>query len=123
MYCKYCGTELGKDGLCPKCGIVFETEPHTGYEDLQTTYTEKKQETRKTSGMAVAGFVLAILYFFASGKISGILGLLSFVFSLVGMSHTKNGVMRGRGFAIAGLIICLIPFVLGFLYGFVTAAR
>ena len=123
MYCKYCGTELGKDGFCPKCGIVFETEPHTGYEDLQTTYTGKKQETRKTSGMAVAGFVLAILYLFSSGKISGILGLLSFVFSLVGMSHTKNGVMRGRGFAIAGLIICLIPFVLGFLYSFVTVAR
>ncbi len=123
MYCKYCGTKLDDDGFCPKCGIVFETEPHTGYEDLQTTYTEKKQEIRKTSGMAVAGFVLAILYLFSSGKISGILGLLSFVFSLVGMSHTKNGVMRGRGFAIAGLIICLIPFVLGFLYGFVTAAR
>lgn len=44
MYCKYCGTELGKDGLCPKCGIVFETEPHTGYEDLQTTYTEKSKK-------------------------------------------------------------------------------
>lgn len=123
MYCKYCGTELSKDGVCPRCGIAFETESHIAYEDSKTTYTEKKQGTPKTSGMAVAGFVLAILYFFASGKISDILGLLSFVFSLVGMSHAKNGVMRGRGFAIAGLIICLTPFVLGFLYGFVTTVR
>ena len=123
MYCKYCGTELGKDGLCPKCGIVFETEPHTGYEDLQTTYTEKKQETRKTSGMAVAGFVLAVFQFFTDGDISTILILLSLVFSLVGMSHTKNGAMRGRGFAVAGLLIILIPSFLAFLYGFVTAVR
>lgn len=123
MYCKYCGTELGKDGLCPKCGIVFETEPHTGYEDLQTTYTEKKQETRKTSGMAVAGFVLAVFHFFIYGEISTILIPLSLVFSLVGMSHTKNGAMRGRGFAVAGLLIILIPSFLAFLYGFVTAVR
>ena len=48
---------------------------------------------------------------------------LSLVFSLVGMSHTKNGAMRGRGFAVAGLLIILIPSFLAFLYGFVTAVR
>ena len=73
--------------------------------------------------MAVAGFVLAVLQFFIDGDISIILGFLSFVFSLVGMSHTKNGAMRGRGFAIVGLLITLFPLILGFLYGFVTAVR
>lgn len=123
MYCKYCGTELDKDGLCPKCGIVFETQPHIVYENPQTTYVEKPRETPKTSGMAVAGFVLAVLQFFVNGDISTILGLLSLVFSLVGMSHTKNGAMRGRGFAIVGLLITLFPLILGFLYGFATAVR
>lgn len=123
MYCKYCGTELGKDGLCPKCGIVFETQPHMVYEHPETTYVEKHQETPRTSGMAVAGFVLAVFHFFIYGEISTILILLSLVFSLVGMSHTKNGAMRGRGFAVAVLLIILIPSFLAFLYGFVTAVR
>lgn len=123
MYCKYCGTKLDDDGLCPKCGIVFETQPRIVYENPQTTYVEKPQATPRTSGMAVAGFVLAVFQFFTYGDISTILGLLSFVFLLVGMSHTKNGAMRGRGFAVVGLLIILIPFFLGFLYGFVTAVR
>lgn len=123
MYCKYCGTELGKDGFCPKCCIVFETQPHMVYEHPETTYVEKHQETPRTSGMAVAGFVLAVFHFFIYGEISTILIPLSLVFSLVGMSHTKNGAMRGRGFAVAGLLIILIPSFLAFLYGFVTAVR
>ncbi len=123
MYCKYCGTELDDDGFCPKCCIVFETQPHMVYEHPETTYVEKHQETPRTSGMAVAGFVLAVFHFFIYGEISTILILLSLVFSLVGMSHTKNGAMRGRGFAVAGLLIILIPSFLAFLYGFVTAVR
>ena len=123
MYCKYCGTKLDDDGFCPKCCIVFETQPHMVYEHPETTYVEKHQETPRTSGMAVAGFVLAVFHFFIYGEISTILIPLSLVFSLVGMSHTKNGAMRGRGFAVAGLLIILIPSFLAFLYGFVTAVR
>lgn len=125
MYCKYCGTKLDDDGFCPKCGIVFETQPRIVYENPQTTYVEKPREIPKTSGMAVAGFVLAVLQIFVDGNISIILALrlFAFVFSLVGMSHTKNGAMRGRGFAVIGLWILLIPFILGLLYGFVTAVR
>lgn len=123
MQCKYCGTKLDDDGFCPKCCIVFETQPHMVYEHPETTYVEKPQETPRTSGMAVAGFVLAVFHFFIYGEISTILILLSLVFSLVGMSHTKNGAMRGRGFAVAGLLIILIPSFLAFLYGFVTAVR
>ena len=90
MYCKYCGTKLDDDGFCPKCCIVFETQPHMVYEHPGTTYVEKPQETPRTSGMAVAGFVLAVFHFFIYGEISTILILLSLVFSLVGMSHTKK---------------------------------
>ena len=93
------------------------------YEHPETTYVKKHQETPRTSGMAVAGFVLAVFHFFIYGEISTILIPLSLVFSLVGMSHTKNGAMRGRGFAVAGLLIILIPSFLAFLYGFVTAVR
>lgn len=123
MYCRYCGTELDTDGFCPKCCTSSETQPRMVYENPQTRYVEKSQEQPKTSGMAVAGFVLAIVQIFTYGEVSAILYPLSFIFSLVGMSHTKNGAMRGRGFAVAGLWIILITSFLAFLYGFVTAVR
>ena len=123
MYCRYCGTELDTDGFCHKCCTFSETQPRIVHENPQTRYVEKSQEQPKTSGMAVAGFVLAVFQFFTDGDISTILILLSLVFSLVAMSHTKIGAMRGRGFAVAGLLIILIPSFLAFLYGFVTAVR
>ncbi len=55
------------------------------------------------SGMAVAGFVSSII--FCCPVLSPLLGL---IFSLVGLSQTKGGVRRGRGLAIAGLIIAIV---------------
>ncbi len=55
------------------------------------------------SGMAIAGFVSSLI--FCCPVLSPLLGL---IFSLVGLSHTKGGVRRGRGLAIAGLIIAII---------------
>ena len=44
-------------------------------------------------------------------------------FRLLACLTQKNGAMRGRGFAVAGLLNILIPSFLAFLYGFVTAVR
>ncbi len=55
------------------------------------------------SGMAVAGFVSSVIV--CCPALSPLLGL---IFSLVGLSQTKGGVRRGRGLAIAGLIIAII---------------
>ena len=55
------------------------------------------------SGMAVAGFVSSLIV--CCPVLSPLLGL---IFSLVGLSQTKGGLRRGRGLAIAGLIIAII---------------
>ncbi len=55
------------------------------------------------SGMAVAGFVSSLIV--CCPVLSPLLGL---IFSLVGLSQTKGGVRRGRGLAIAGLIIAIL---------------
>lgn len=122
MYCRYCGNELDENGFCENCGIVFENnqQPPVVYVNTQQKESEEREEPR-TSGMAVAGFIMAILQLFLSGNISVILGLLAIIFSFVGMSHTKNGKMRGRGFAVVGLIITLTPFILGFIEGYLLA--
>jgi hypothetical protein len=53
---------------------------------------------RRTSGLAIAGFILAFLWFLA------ILGL---VFSIAGYREAKGsrGVIGGAGLAIAGMVI------------------
>ena len=122
MYCRYCGNELDENGFCKNCGIVFENnqQPPVVYVNTQQKEREEREEPR-TSGMAVAGFIMAILQLFLNGNISNILYLLAIIFSFVGMSHTKNGEMRGRGFAVVGLIITLTPFILGFIEGYLLA--
>ncbi len=55
------------------------------------------------SGMAVAGFVSSVI--FCCPVLSPLLGL---IFSLVGLMQTKGGMRRGRGLAIAGVIIALL---------------
>ena len=119
MYCRYCGNELDENGFCENCGIVFENnqQPHVVYVNTQ----QKEIEEPRTSGMAVVGFIMAILQLFLNGNISVILYWLAMIFSFVGMSHTKNGKMRGRGFAVVGLIITLTPFILGFIEGYLLA--
>ncbi len=78
------------------------------------------------SAMAVAGFVSSVLV--CCPVLSPLLGL---IFSLVGLSQTKGGVRRGRGLAIAGLIISIvvipmqglvIPMVIGGAKGLIPIA-
>jgi hypothetical protein len=61
----------------------------------------------RTSGMAVAGFVLS---FFC--------GLLGLIFSIVGYNETKNsgGAVGGAGLAIAGIVISIVSMVIGLFY-------
>ena len=61
----------------------------------------------RTSGMAIAGFVLS---FFCS-----ILGL---IFSCIGYSECKKsgGEVTGEGLAIAGIVISILGMILGVIY-------
>lgn len=61
----------------------------------------------KTSGMAIAGFVLS---FFCS--------LLGLIFSCIGYSECKksNGQVTGEGLAIAGIVISIIGFLLSIVW-------
>ena len=54
---------------------------------------------RPTSGMAVAGFVCALLWG------CGVLSLLGLILSTIAMRETKTGLKGGHGFAVAEAII------------------
>lgn len=63
------------------------------------------------NGFAIAGFVLS---FFC--------GLLGLIFSAIALSQLKTRPQRGRGLAIAGLIISLVAIVVGVLTVVVNAS-
>jgi uncharacterized protein DUF4190 len=61
----------------------------------------------RTSGMAVTSLILGLLL-----CIPGLTGLLAIIFGLFGIGATKDPLVRGRGMAIAGLLLGLINFAL-----------
>ena len=64
----------------------------------------------KFSAKAIVGFVLSLVAFFVLPLPCGIVGL---VFSALAMRDAGNGLVRGKGMAIAGLVISIINVVYG----------
>lgn len=62
-----------------------------------------------TSGMAVASLVLGIIGVVGGWCTFAVPCILATVFGYVGMKHTRGGARGGRGMAIAGLVLGLIP--------------
>jgi hypothetical protein len=59
----------------------------------------EKNTSKQWSGFAIAGFVLSLLFY------TSVLGI---IFSSIGLAATSKGKKRGRGLAIAGLVIGIV---------------
>ncbi len=108
MYCPKCGKENPDDAKsCSSCGVVLTpaTEP-------------VKQPIVKTSGLAIASFILGILSILSFSRlllfvITPIPALILGIISLVRIEKS-GGRLTGRGFAIVGIVV---PVVVFFLWG------
>ncbi len=60
-------------------------------------------EQKEFSAFAIMGFVLSFL---------GLFSIVGLVFSIIGILQTRDNKKRGRGLAIAGLIISIIVFII-----------
>lgn len=102
MYCPKCGTE-NPDGsqLCISCSWV-----------LSSTSTQAVSPDAKTSGLAIASLVLAILTF-CTFFITAIPALILGIVSLVKIEKSA-GQLKGKGLAIAGIAVpaALLPVAL-----------
>lgn len=63
----------------------------------------RKNKDENWSGFAIAGFILSLLPYTA---------ILGIIFSAIGLSATSNNKKRGRGLAIAGLVIGIFTMLL-----------
>ena len=124
-FCNTCGASMSAagsvapslpaDGQAPMPGQMAppgqmpmpgQAPPNMYGQHQQNMYMPEPGVQTRTSGMAIAGFVLS---FFC--------GLLGLIFSLIGYNECKasNGTVGGEGLALAGIIISIVGMVLGLL--------
>ena len=93
MFCKNCGKEIDdKAAICIYCGVP-------------TTQNEKPQQQETTNTLAVVVFVLSFF-----------IALAGLICSIIGYKHAPKLGGKGKGLALAGIIISVISMVIAFLY-------
>jgi hypothetical protein len=133
-FCVQCGTAVPQgSGFCPSCGQPAQPVPATTVQapvvqapPVQapapitptvgappvTGYVQPPPYVPPpTNGQAVAGFVLSLVGLFLAVLVIPV--VLAIVFSSIGISRAKEiemktGQPRGRGLAIAGLVISIV---------------
>lgn len=129
-FCRECGKELEENSkFCNNCGTKIEEEKteeaNTSNENINesaasnagtnVTYNQT-YVTKKSNGMAIAGFVISLVSLLCCGY-SSWLGL---IFSIIGLVNANKNEGEGKGLAIAGIVISsilLIIIVLLTIYG------
>ena len=103
MFCKICGCEIPEgSNFCPRCGSDTKT--------TEFVAQEQPAPAQKFSGKAIAGFILSLIGIFISAIPCGIVGT---ILSALGMKETTSKNKKGRGLAIAGLVVSIIDIVFG----------
>lgn len=100
-FCTKCGNELNDSNFCEKCGAKNE-ETNSTVQINQTIVTNPK-----SNGFATAGFVISLVSLLCCGCTSTI-GL---IFSIIGLVTANKSDGKGKGLAIAGIIINAIMIV------------
>ena len=111
-FCTNCGSEL-KEGqaFCTNCGKKDGEEVKEEVKTTTTTVTNNVSNTAKepTNGLAIAGFVTSLV---STLLCCGMFNLVGLVLSIVGLIKAKDYNGKGKGLAIAGIVICAVVMVL-----------
>ena len=111
-FCANCDNELTEDSVfCSKCGSNRgETKPIQNNDSVQNVNVGES----KTCGQAIASLVLSLVGLLIFGLICGILAI---SMSTVALNRIKiDSNLKGKGLAIAGLVIGIIDCVFVGLY-------
>lgn len=105
MNCPKCNKKNSDDSIyCMYCGKELKVE-----ETIKTEITNTNQS--RINPLALAGFIVSMIS--ACTAIFGIIGIVGIVLSAVGLSQINKNNERGKGFALAGLIVGILGVVFG----------
>jgi len=113
VYCIHCGNAISeRDTICPNCNMPTVKPTNNIIEPTNTYYTPVTTPSR-FNFLGLIGFVLSMvaLFFFwlpPMGLLTSIGGL---AVSIVGLA-LKNKYSKLKGFAIAGLVVSIIAFII-----------
>ena len=98
-YCRNCGTEL-KDSYkaCFNCGTLVDSDKNSNNGNSKSN----------TNYFAVSGFIVSIV---SSALCCGLFNIVSLGLSIAGLATCKV-YNDGKGFAIAGIIISILPMIM-----------
>lgn len=99
----------GQPGNANGYGPYNYGQPGNGYGYNQVPYGAAD----KINGLALAGFIVSLCALVIN--LAGITALVGLILSIVGYSQINHGKGRGKGFAIAGIILGIIGIVWGIL--------
>ena len=129
MVCKNCGARLYTNAkFCAHCGSAVKEiedfsagtvieEPQINQQEtthitetIQQPTPKIEQNTQNPfSGKAITGVVVSLVGMLFAGIPCGIIGI---IFSSLAMSDIKRKNYRGKGFAIAGLVVSIVGLVI-----------
>ncbi len=112
MYCTNCGKECNNDEkFCTDCGTpINAVQAQTAasvpaVEATESVPADSKKEKKKFNVFAIVGFVLSLVSFLG-GPGTVVLGpLAGLIFSIVALVQIKKNSQKGKGLAVAGVIL------------------
>lgn len=125
MFCCQCGKPIDEHAqYCRFCGAKQTPVNKSAYNDGSAIPSDQPiehtqvinvvQASPKTNATCVFGFILSIinLFYWLYG--------VAFIVSLIGLHRSNRRGEKGQGFAIAGILLTAIPFLLGVANGIAT---
>jgi hypothetical protein len=112
MFCAKCGAQVDEgSSFCQKCGTAVDqpavAQPAAAQPQAVASPPMPVQaaSAEKTSGMAITSLVLGIISLIINPVF--ILSILAIIFGIVGIGqiNKSGGTIKGKGFAVAGIII------------------
>jgi len=117
-FCTNCGSEL-KEGqvFCTNCGKkdgeeVKNTTTNVSNNNVSNNVNNVNEPT---NGLAIAGFVTSLV---STLLCCGMFNIVGLVLSIIGLIKAKDYNGKGKGLAIAGIVICAVVLVLSIIVGF-----
>ena len=120
-YCVNCGSKLKDDYVaCPKCGEMLKNSKNS---TVKITNNITTTNDEKSNGFAVAGFVVSLV---SSLLCCGSFNMIGLILSIIGLVKAKELDGKGKGLAIAGIVISVLVIVFYIIftllyYGVITA--